>query len=168
MPAPKVAGSGGAQYRQRGAYVQENFDLGLRSLRIGDSKSWHEYCHAVGSSSHKSPSKYGSWIKLWETERGITRSKCMFYQCNQDAVLGVHVRKASSDANDAYWYIVPACSDCNNIHKKFAFNAKMGPKSHLKKDHRKIKVAGNTQGRLNEPGWLYPGSRWQPKEKRTS
>mmetsp|Transcript_3578 Transcript_3578/g.11097 ORF Transcript_3578/g.11097 Transcript_3578/m.11097 type:complete len:203 (-) Transcript_3578:337-945(-) len=146
--------------------------LGLRE----HIKTTHAYCHAVGSSPHKAPSRFkttdgedpqcGSWIKLWEKVNGQSRSVCMFDRCTNAAVLGAHVQKAASDVNSVFWYIIPACKNCNNMHKNKKFEQtaavkKVGPKGgFLKGHHRAIHVAYLKKG---NPSWFFPGSRWRPK-----
>jgi len=168
MPVQTRKSNGGAEYTKRGEYVEENLDLIVRKFEtlgglVEDSKSQHKYCHAVGSGKHKAPHKPGSWIKVWEERNGAVRSICMFHKCENKATLGAHVQRASSDANDADWFIVPACASCNNMHQRFDNMEKTGPSSYLKpaSQHRKVKVAAHTQGTLKKPGWLYEGSHWK-------
>ena len=155
-----------ADYQKRKGYFQENMNSAVNKAKkfvgAGDSSATTDrYCHAVGSSKHHVIS--GSWIGLWERESFMKRGKCLFYKCQRDATLGAHVQLARHNTNDATWFIIPACKDCNNKWKKFENCSNVGPGALLERSAFPVAVAWHTKGTLGPPGRILAGTYWDKR-----
>jgi hypothetical protein len=71
----------------------------------------HKATHVILSSFHKN----GRGWKGFLMERGCWMDLCGFEGCDGEARLGAHVFRSASNERRASWYVIPACSKCNNL-----------------------------------------------------